>query len=128
MTKDYIKIFNILLERREYRYSLSELSDLSGLGVSQLSRFLNGKTDLPVSKFFHLIKSMPSQFQKDYWCELKVQDVRSINWRALISNASLEDIEEILRALSNRYTELKNNKQSQSEEIEEIEEIVALSA
>ncbi len=122
MAKDYIKIFNILLERREYRYSLKKLSELSGLGVSQLSRFLNGKTDLPVSKFFHLVNSMPLQFQKDYWSEINVQEIQSKNWRALISNASSGDIEEILRALSDRYSELKNDNEALSDEM------IALSA
>lgn len=125
MTKDYIKIFNTILERQEYRYSLSELSNFSGLGTSQLSRFLNGKTDLPVSKFFILVRSMPLQFQKDYWFELEEIEAGQLNrnWKALISDASLEDIEEILRALSNRYSELKNSKSSQSEE-----DVMALSA
>ena len=125
MTKDYIKIFNIILQRQEYRYSLSELSDFSGLGTSQLSRFLNEKTDLPVSEFFLLIRSMPLQFQKDYWFELEEVEADQLNknWKALISDASLEDIEEILRALSNRYSELKNSKSNQSEK-----EIIALSA
>ena len=122
MAKDYIKIFNILLERRQYRYSLKKLSELSGLGVSQLSRFLNGKTDLPVSKFFHLVNSMPLQFQKDYWSEINVQEIQSKNWRALISNASSGDIEEILRALSDRYSELKNDNEALSDEM------IALSA
>ena len=124
MAKEYIKIFNILLERREYRYSLKELSDLSGLGVSQLSRFLNEKTDLPVSKFFHLVNSMPLQFQKDYWSELNVQEIQSKkkNWRVLISNASSGDIEEILRAVSDRYSELKNDNEALSDEM------IALSA
>ncbi|MDJ0574849.1 MAG: helix-turn-helix transcriptional regulator [Xenococcaceae cyanobacterium MO_234.B1] len=124
MANEYIKIFNILLERREYRYSLKELSDLSGLGVSQLSRFLNGKTDLPVSKFFHLVNSMPLQFQKDYWSELNVQEIQSKkkNWRVLISTASPGDIEEILRALSDRYSELKDNNEALSDEM------IALSA
>ena len=125
MTKDYIKIFNIILKRQEYRYSLSELSDFSGLGSSQISRFLNEKTDLPVSKFFILVRSMPLQFQKDYWFELEEIEAVQLNrnWKALISDASLEDIEEILRALSNRYSELKNSKSSQSKE-----DIMALSA
>ena len=124
MAKEYIKIFNILLERREYRYSLKELSDLSGLGVSQLSRFLNEKTDLPVSKFFHLVNSMPLQFQKDYWSELNVQEIQSKkkNWRVLISNASSRDIEEILHAVSDRYSELKNDTEELSDEM------IALSA
>lgn len=119
MAKEYIKIFNILLEKREYSYSLKELSDLSGLGVSQLSRFLNEKTDLPVSKFFHLINSMPLQFQKDYWSELNVQEIQSKkkNWRVLISNASSRDIEEILRAVSDRYSELKNDTEELSDEM-----------
>ncbi|MGK7937034.1 MAG: hypothetical protein AB4206_14775 [Xenococcaceae cyanobacterium] len=119
MAKEYIKIFNILLEKREYRYSLKELSDLSGLGVSQLSRFLNEKTDLPVSKFFHLVNSMPLQFQKDYWSELNVQEIQSKkkNWRVLISNASSRDIEEILRAVSDRYSELKNDTEELSDEM-----------
>lgn len=118
MTKDYIKIFNIILKRQEYSYSLSQLSGFSGLGTSQISRFLNEKTDLPVSKFFILVRSMPIKFQKDYWFELEEIKVGQLNrnWKALISDASLEDIEEILRALSNRYSELKNSKSTQSEE------------
>ena len=95
-------------------------------GTSQISRFLNEKTDLPVSKFFILVRSMPLQFQKDYWYELEEIEVGQLNrnWKALISDASLEDIEEILRALSNRYSELKNSKSSSQSE----EEVMALSA
>ena len=124
MAKNYIEVFKLVLERRTYRYSLKELADFSGLGVSQLSRFLNDKSDLPVSKFFHLVQSMPFQFQQEYWTELLSQNNSRQDWWSIISTASLGDIEEILRALSHRYSELKgSNEPSQSEE-----EIMALSA
>jgi transcriptional regulator with XRE-family HTH domain len=124
MTKNYTEIFNSVLERREFRYSLKELSDFSGLGTSQLSRFLNSKTDLPVSKFFQLINSMPLEFQEEYWAELLQQSGSHQDWWSLISTASLSDIEEILRALSHRYSELKKGK----EDSQAMQDILALSA
>jgi len=124
MAKNYIEVFNSVLEHREFRYSLKELANFSGLGTSQISRFLNSKTDLPVSKFFQLVNSMPIEFQNEYWAELLQQCDSHNGWWSLISTATLSDIEEILRALSHRYSELKKEKEvSQTEQ-----EILALSA
>jgi transcriptional regulator with XRE-family HTH domain len=128
MAKNYIEVFNSVLERREFRYSLKELADLSGLGTSQLSRFLNSKTDIPVSKFFQLINSMPPEFQEEYWAELLQQRGSQQDWWSLISTATLSDIEEILRALSHRYSELKRGKEGSQAEQEILEEILALPA
>ncbi len=102
MREEHVRVFNKVLSREEFRYPGTEMASWSGLSNSQISRFLNGKTDLPSSKFFHLLASMPPKFQRQYWAELLgLRNDR--DWRSLVAVASVKDVEEILQAVAERY-------------------------
>jgi hypothetical protein len=100
MIKKYVETFNKVLSRKEFNYTGTQIAQWSGLGLSQVSRFMNDKTDLPVSKFFQLLNSMPPRFQQCYWAELLGLERKEKDWHSLIVSASVSDIQTILQALS----------------------------
>jgi hypothetical protein len=109
-----VTIFNKINERPEFSYSGAQISKWSGLDKSLVSRFLNEKTDISVSKFFQLIQSMPTPFQQAYWAEVLLLNSAQGNeksWRERVSQASVSDIEEILSAIASRWAELGKDKE-----------------
>ncbi len=109
-----VTVFNKVRSRPEFNYSGAQIVEWTGFDKSAVSRFLNGKTDLPMSKFFHLVNSMPKPFQEAYWSELLSLDYQDRSWRSLISKASCVDVEEILNALADRWTELGKVKEKEA--------------
>lgn len=114
-------VFNKINSRTRFNYGCVEICRMSGLEKSQVSRFLNGKTELGVSKFFQLIRSMPKEFQEAYWEE--VLSSRSVGemlgcdrilWTELIAEASFTDIEEILNAITERWAGLRKAKEKEA--------------
>ena len=105
-------IFNKVLRRPEFNYTGMQIVEWSGLHKSAVSRFLNGKVDISVSKFFHIISSMPTAFQQVYWSELLNLELeeKPQTWQSLISQASHTDMEEIFNAIAHRWSALENPK------------------
>jgi hypothetical protein len=107
-----VTIFNKVNEA--FNYSGVQIAQWSGLEQSLISRFLNQKSEISVSKFFRLIRSMPQEFQEAFWAEmLSLENERELlsspkrlPWSVLISEASTADIEEILNAIADRWAEL----------------------
>ena len=114
-----VTIFNKVNSELQFRFSGVQIHRMSGIEKSQISRFLNGKIDLGMSKFFQIIRSMPPEFQQRYFQEalainIKVKDLKKsdrIPWTEMISSADYEDMEEILSALAARWLELGKAKQ-----------------
>jgi hypothetical protein len=102
------EIFNKINQRPEFGYNGIQISRFTGLDKSLISRFLAGKTDIAAGRFTALIKSMPRPFQKAYWAEYLqgTQEQQDSTWSALISDASIADIQEILNAIADRWAEL----------------------
>jgi hypothetical protein len=102
------EIFNKINQRSEFGYNGIQISSFTGLDKSLISRFLTGKTDISAGRFTSLIKSMPKAFQKAYWAEYLqgTQEQQDATWSALISEASIADIQEILNAIAERWAEL----------------------
>lgn len=117
---------------KKFRISAKSLSEESGVATQIISDFRRGKKAIHTDNLEKLLQFLPTEAQA-YLFSLFVDGnltsdeiLLSSNrdWQLLISSASLGDIEEILRALSNRYSELKNSKSSSQSE----EEVMALSA
>ena len=109
-----VTIFNKIRQRPEFNYSGAQIVEWTGLDKSAVSRFLNGKTDLPMSRFFQLVSSMPTPFQEAYWSELLGQERKEEgSWRSVISEASVADIEEILGALTERWGKLSKSQEKE---------------
>jgi hypothetical protein len=100
------EIFNKINQRPEFGYNGVQISSFTGLDKSLISRFLAGKTDIAAGRFTALIKSMPRPFQKAYWAEYLQAEQQETTWSALISDASIADIQEILNAIADRWAEL----------------------
>ena len=116
-----VTIFNKINERKGFGFTGAQIASWSGVDASQISRFLNGKTDISVSKFFKVISSMPESFQEAYWTEtlnfhhVTKREKKEIHWSVLISEASYTDIEEILNAIALRWAELGKSKTKSKE-------------
>ena len=100
----HVAIFNKVNSLGEFGYSNKQIAELSCFDPSKVSRFLSGKTNIPSSDFFKLVDSMPKRFQECYWEALVGS--RDKDWRSLIATASVGDIQEILLALSDRWSVL----------------------
>lgn len=109
---------------KEFRINASLLSKESGVATQIISDFRRGKKAIHTDNLEKLLRFLPAEAQARFF-SLCVSDKLTSekillssdkDWQSLISSASVGDIEEILRALTNRYSELKNNKSSQSEE------------
>ena len=120
MNKEVI-IFNKINGKEEFGFSRREIADRSRLDASLISRFLTGKTDISVSKFFQLINSMPKSFQEAYWYEtlnsnyVTNDNKMLLHWASLISEASYTDLQEILNAMALRWEELGKSKTKSKE-------------
>jgi hypothetical protein len=113
-----VTVFNKV--NKAFNYSGVQIAQWSGLEPSLISRFLNGKSDISVSKFFRLIRSMPQEFQEAFWeqtlgleNERELLQSKRLPWSALISEASYGDIEEILNAIAVRWAELGKVKEKE---------------
>ena len=106
-------VFNKVRSRSEFNYTGAQIVEWTGFDKSTVSRFLNGKTDLSVSKFFQLIRSMPTPFQEAYWSELLELDYQDRSWQTLIARASFADIQEILNALAERWAKSEKSKKEE---------------
>ena len=113
---DYVIIFNSLIEA--YGYSKSQIARWSGLSRPMIIRFCSGE-NISTTYFFKLIRSMPIEFQEDFWSHVlsveqtkEIELIRNPSWYTLISDASYTDIQEILQALANRWSVIVDNKNS----------------
>ena len=117
-----VTIFNEINAREGFGFTGAQIAKWSGINSSQISRFLNGKTDISVGKFFQVISSMPKSFQEAFWTEtlnfhyVTKREKKEIHWSVLISEASYTDIQEILNAIGLRWAELEKN-QTKSKEL-----------
>lgn len=114
MTQEVI-IFNKINSLPGFNYNGAQIAKWSGLDKSLVSRFLNGKTDISVSKFFQLIQSMPTPFQQAYWADVLNLEHEGRSWRSLISQASVADVEEILNTIAERWAELGKFQEKEKE-------------
>ena len=120
---DYVIIFNTLIET--YDYSKSQIARWSGLSRTMIIRFCSGE-NISTKYFFKLIRSMPVEFQEDFWSHVlsveqtkEIELIRNPSWCTLIADASYKDIQEILQALANRWSVIVDDKNSgNSKELE----------
>ena len=112
-------IFNKINNRPEFGFTGADIARMSALDKSLLSRFLNERSDITLNKFSQLISSMPPAFQREFWKEFHTladptqfsEAEKSIPWTELVSKATDKDLEEILNAIANRWTELRQRQE-----------------
>jgi hypothetical protein len=111
-------IFNKINARPEFGFSGADIARTSALDKSLISRFLNEKGDINLNKFSQLICSMPPAFQQEFWKEFHTladpnefrKADKQIPWTALVSEATYDDLEEILSAIAARWSDLSKSK------------------
>ena len=118
---DYVIVFNNLLD--EYGYTKAQITRWSGLSHNMIMRFTAGN-NVSTTYFFRLIRSMPSEFQNDFWSRVLSLDIeikpKNIHWASVIANASYLDIQDILIALSSRWAILVGER-----DLEDVERVKA---
>lgn len=101
---DYVIVFNNLLD--EYGITKAQVERWSGLSHNMVIRFTVGG-NISTTYFFSLIRSMPIDFQQDFWGRVLSSDTelksKEMHWPSLIANASYFDIQDILMALAHRW-------------------------
>lgn len=102
IVSDYILVFNNLLKK--YGLSHSEVARRSGLNQPTVSRFCSGR-DVLTSNYFQLIRSMPAEFQREYWQFLLAdRDWNSELIRDKVNTASVDEIREVMNAILDRWS------------------------
>ena len=100
------KIFREVNTLPQFGYTNEKIAELWGKSPSQVSRFINGKTNTYTGDFFKLISLMPPDFKLEYWQRLLTKLGLKIDlnkdWAKLIENASQKDLSEIFFALGSR--------------------------
>ena len=112
---------------KNFGISAKELSEQSGVSEKMISLFRNDKQRIYSDSLEKLVNSLPLDARLFFLTQLSEgklaaldrltkADLVEAEWRALISSATLADIEIILRALADRYGEIKKSKVDRSEE------------
>jgi len=100
------KIFREVNTLPQFGYTNDHIAEIWGKSPSQVSRFLNGKSNTYTGDFFKLISLMPPDFKLEYWQRLLTRLGLKIDltkdWTKLIENASQKDLSQIFFALGSR--------------------------
>ncbi len=119
---------------KNFGINAKRLSEQSGVSEKMISLFRNGRQRIYSDSFEKLLDALPLEARLCFLIQLSEGKLAALDqlseaeikagWKSLIFSASLADIEIILRALADRYGELK----AKSEVIQLEEESTALSA
>ncbi len=115
---------------KDFGITAKWLSSKSGVAPQIISDFRREKKAIQTDNLEKLLQSLPIEAQAHFFSlsvtgnltSEKILLLLGKDWKSLISTASPGDIEEILRAVSDRYSELKNDNEALSDEM------IALSA
>jgi hypothetical protein len=99
------EIFNQLLS--DFNYKATEVSDWTGMHVSRISRFRNGKLDLEAGELFEMLAAMPQGFQSRFWCEFRGQELPNI--KDVIEQADFQQLADGLTVLARRLSTKTGN-------------------
>lgn len=110
---------------KDFEITAKHLAEISGVAPQTISDFRRGKKAIQTDSLEKLLNVLPAEAQAHFFSltvggnlsSEKLLRLLGKDWQLLISTASLGDIEEILRALTQRYSELKNSAQKQSDEV-----------
>ncbi len=119
---------------KNFGINARRLSEQSGVSEKMISLFRNDRQRIYSDSFEKLLDALPIEARLYFLIQLSENKLAALDqlsegeiktgWKSLILSASLCDIETILRALADRYGELKAN----SEIVQLEEESTPLSA
>lgn len=120
---------------KNFGINARRLSEQSGVSEKMISLFRNDRQRIYSDSFEKLLEALPIEAKLYFLIQLSEDKLTALDklseadyveaeWKSLIFSASLSDIETILRALADRYGELKAN----SEIVQLEEESTPLSA
>lgn len=119
---------------KNFGINARRLSEQSGVSEKMISLFRNDRQRIYSDSFEKLLDALPIEARLYFLIQLSENKLAALDqlsegeiktgWKSLILSASLADIETILRALADRYGELKAN----SEIVQLEEESTPLSA
>ena len=103
---------------KTFEIRAKDISEKSGVSEKQISMFRNNRQRINSDALQSLLEVLPVKARLYFLIQLSdgrlgelgcfsEEDYINAQWRSIISSASLSDIEVILRALADRYGELK---------------------
>ncbi len=111
--------------KNKYGITGKALSQATGISQKHISEYINGKRDVTSSTLWRMIEAMDNLAPgaKQYFsvlmcgCESNFSSkpqyvAESKDWRSLISNASPAEMEQILLAMADRWSQIKTEKES----------------
>ena len=118
---------------KKFKLSAAWLSRQSSVSEKIISQFRNGHQRIYTETLEKLVEALPIE-AKLYFFGLLAEDNieaklteslrdKNIDWKLLISNANAQDMEEILLAMAERWSQMKSKKQDKKEKKAEMEDL-----
>jgi hypothetical protein len=122
---------------KKFKLSAAWLSRQSSVSEKIISQFRNGHQRIYTETLEKLVEALPIE-AKLYFFDLLAEDNieaklteslrdKNIDWNLLISNANPQDMEKILLAMADRWSQMKSEKKDKKDKKAETEDL-AISA
>ncbi len=122
---------------KKFKLSAAWLSRQSSVSEKIISQFRNGHQRIYTETLEKLVEALPIE-AKLYFFDLLAEDNieaklteslrdKNIDWNLLIANANPQDMEEILLAMADRWSQMKSKKKDKKDKKAETEDL-AISA
>lgn len=98
--EQYQELFAQMLKR--FNISAKELAQEAGISEGMMSRFRQGKSDISLKNFIKILLIVPENARIWYLSQIFGQNPGN-NWRKSISQASSQELAEILRIVADVY-------------------------
>ncbi len=118
---------------KKFKLSAAWLSRQSSVSEKIISQFRNGHQRIYTETLEKLVEALPIE-AKLYFFDLLAEDNieaklteslrdKNIDWNLLISNANPQDMEKILLAMADRWSQMKSNKKDKKDKKTEREDL-----
>ena len=115
---------------KKFKLSAAWLSRQSSVSEKIISQFRNGHQRIYTETLEKLVEALPIE-AKLYFFDLLAEDNieaklteslrdKNIDWNLLISNANPQDMEKILLAMADRWSQMKSDKKDKKAETEDL--------
>ncbi len=104
------EILNWVKQQKDCQYTNKEISVLTELDESKLSRFFTGKRDLKAGDFFYLLECMPEEFQECFWSRYHPTNLELLDLETIVEELDLVELGKLVKLIGARIDRIKKNK------------------